>query len=95
MSRENERCVLCGGVGAHVPTCREMFWPDGRKRGMHPPAGPPIKPRDLSTVPIRYSSPLSEELGKILGGISEKAIRAHLIAAKKAYDADHMARSAG
>lgn len=75
-------CDKCG-LDRHRPDCPEMFWPDGRPRGMiHPDARARLSGRLLSEplpfhpgkhTPPHYDSPLAEELKGIFGGIKPKS----------------------
>lgn len=58
-------CEKCD-ASRHDPTCPEMFWPDGRRRGENP--GPP---------PAK-SMTLADEMGEIFAGVSEQMLRDHL-----------------
>ena len=70
-------CPSCGRARPDScrPECPELRWPDGRLRGtlLEPLPNPPFNPDKV--IPIRYWSPLGEELVAIFGAAADPAGR--------------------
>lgn len=57
-------CAKCNQLDHHRPDCPELFWPDGRPRGI--PGPPPLK-----------TLTLDEEMGQIFAGTTEAMMVRH------------------
>jgi hypothetical protein len=84
-------CNHCG-LHRHAPTCPEMFWPDGKRRGAGvglemPPA---LTPKEIAAFQISNpggESPIGAEMGSIFKGINESMVREHIERSRREYEA--------